>query len=101
MDNEIRDNWVSTWRLPPPHNQTVMVRFGATVFDAAYSKWQNKWFMVLPGGQEEEIAEPPLWWCRDPQKAKLAATEPDAIMPNVEKLSFRRSRRPKQLNLAF
>jgi hypothetical protein len=46
-------------------NQTIMVRFGSVVFDAYYSKWRKQWFMLMAGGREEKIAEPPMWFCDD------------------------------------
>lgn len=55
--------WVLTWRVAPPINQTISVRFGSSVMFAAYSKWRG-WLMVN-GNYEEEIAEPPLWLCSD------------------------------------
>lgn len=57
--------WVLTWRVAPPVNETIMVRFGAVVFDAYYSGRRKQWFMLLAGNREEKIAEPPLWFCDD------------------------------------
>jgi hypothetical protein len=52
-----------TWRVEPPVNQTISVRFGSTVMFGAYSKFLDQWYMVCPGGTLEKIAEPPLWYC--------------------------------------
>jgi len=57
------EHWVFTWRVEPPINQTISVRFGSSVMFGAYSKWRG-WFMVN-GSHEETIAEPPMWLCDD------------------------------------
>ena len=49
--------WIETCCVEPPHQQTVMARFGITVFDAAYSAILDQWYLVH-GGTLEKIAEP-------------------------------------------
>jgi hypothetical protein len=55
--------WVFTWRVAPPVNQTISVRFGSSVMFGAYSKFLDQWYMVVPGGTFEKIAEPPMFFC--------------------------------------
>lgn len=91
--------WVSTYRIRPPSGQSVMVRFGASIFWAAHCRWRNKWFMLVPGGSETEIAAPSFWWCRDETDASNeSATEYSENIPK-ERVSFRRSKHPQQLSL--
>lgn len=85
--------WVTISRVPPPTGKTILVRFGASIFFAAYSKWADQWFMVCPGGHEEKIEPPSIWFCAD-------AVEPDEE-PIASESTFRKSNRPKQLSLAL
>jgi hypothetical protein len=57
--------WVFTARIDPPVNETVSVRFGASVLFAAYSPILRQWYAVYPGAGEERIPEPPMWLCTD------------------------------------
>ncbi len=84
--------WISSALLPPPTDRAVFVRFGSNMFDAGYSKWRKKWFM-LGGGREEEIADPPLWFDRDaPDNA-----EADLRLIRAQgAVSARRSKAPVQ-----
>jgi hypothetical protein len=88
--------WVTTWRVPPPTDRSILVRFGASVFAAAFSK-RTGWEMVVPGGGGEKIEEPQLWWCSDPN----AKSDPLPAAPSREPVTFRRSSRPKQLALGL
>jgi hypothetical protein len=56
--------WVATWRVEPPINTVVSVRFGSSVCFAAYSKILDQWHLIA-NGTEAEIAEPPMWFCED------------------------------------
>ena len=42
-----------------------MVRFGATILDATYFPVLDQWLWLQPGGIEEKISEPPMWFCDD------------------------------------
>jgi hypothetical protein len=44
--------------------QTVMVKSGGSVFNAAYSKWLRQWYLVA-GSYMEQISEPQFIWCSD------------------------------------
>jgi hypothetical protein len=52
-------HWVATWRIEPPVNKVVSVRFGNSVCFAAYSKLLDQWHLIA-NGTEAEIAEPPM-----------------------------------------
>ena len=86
-------SWVSTFRIPPPANQTISVRFGASVCFAAYSSLLRQWFLIA-GSYQEEIAAPSLWWLRDgSNKSDQNYSE---IIPQTK---LRRSKKPQQLSL--
>jgi hypothetical protein len=89
--------WVTCFRVPPPVGRTIMVRFGAVVFDAAYSVWQRKWFMCEPGGRETEIEAPQLWFCRDAE----ASIQEARVLASQETTSARKRKGPAQLVLDF
>lgn len=90
--------WVTCLRVPPPVGRTIMVRFGASVIDAALTRF-NGWVAVLPGGTEEKIEAPQLWWCQDAEAALSEAEEQRAIVASQPRI--RSSKEPKQLALAF
>jgi hypothetical protein len=57
-------HWTFTWRIEPPVNKVVSVRFGSSVCFAAYSKILDQWHLIA-NGSEKEIPEPPMWFCED------------------------------------
>lgn len=88
-------HFVSTFRIPPPYNKTILVQFGASIFFAAYSKILNQWFMVA-NGTEERIDPPSLWYCEDPNVTPEPAP---MVQPRV---NFRGTKkRAQQLVLDF
>ncbi len=119
-------SWVTTWRVPPPANKTISVRFGSSVCFAAYKPLLDKWVMIA-GGREEEIAAPSLWWCENKisgmtvnpsgsmqnhsgteshsaaighVRGNTKVTARGEVQPLLPDQNFmRRSRKPKQLNL--
>jgi hypothetical protein len=90
-------SFVLVWRVVPPSDVTLMVRSGASVFDAYHSKWRNEWFALVPGGLEERVPEPQFWWCED----EYAKTHQRDIAPPIAKHSprLRRSKKPQQMAL--
>lgn len=92
--------WVSTFRVEPPCNQTIGLRFGNSMFHGYRSKWTGNYFMLVPGGGEEAIADAPMWWATDPEKIKLndESQEPLPEKPNV---NLRRSKKPQQVSFNF
>lgn len=90
--------WLSCARTSPPVGRTIMVRFGASVIDAALTRF-NGWVAVLPGGTEEKIEAPQLWWCQDADAALSEAEEQRATAASQPRI--RRSKKPQQLALAF
>lgn len=93
--------WVTCYRVPPPTNEVILVRFGASVFFAAKSKWFNKWFLCA-NGRNEEIEAPSLWYCDDESLLSAASNEGEKMnMPPAERINFRKSSRPKQLAFEF
>ncbi len=85
-------SFVSTWRVQPPRDIRLMVRFGASVCDAFHSALLKQWFALIPGGNPEKISEPPMWWC-DEEYASSHQRE------NASSKSDRESKRPAQLSL--
>lgn len=55
-------SWISIRANPPATGSTLFVRSEGSLFFAAYSKWQDKWFQV-PNGVECEI--PQFYWIDD------------------------------------
>ena len=90
-------SWVSVWRIPPPANEVIQVRFGASICFAAYSRVLKQWFMVA-NGKEERIEEPPLWFCRDPEYSKTHQRDFQEPMRRENPLRIRK-RRSEQLVL--
>lgn len=88
--------WVTTLATPPPVGKTIMVRFGASIFFAAFSNLFG-WQMLAPEGRTENIEDPTLWWCPE------AESKDDQSVPEPQKSAstFRRSKAPKQLALAL
>jgi hypothetical protein len=87
--------WILAFRVEPPLC-TVMVRFGSTVFDGWYSRFQREWFGVLPGGTMERIAEPEMLFVTE----DYAREHPAKILRAKEKsFRVRQSKRPVQLLL--
>lgn len=86
--------WVFAFRVePPPH--TVLVRFGAVVFDAFFSKWFG-WQAVYPGGKTERIAEPDMMfvseeWAKEHERktfCPVRSTNKIRLSKKSEQLSF-------------
>jgi hypothetical protein len=96
MAGQIFMSWVSSFRIPPPANKTILVRFGASILFAGYSRLTNQWFM-LANGSQELISAPSLWWCED---REINKNEPE-YSQNIprERVSLRRSKLPQQLFL--
>jgi hypothetical protein len=57
-------SWVFTFRVEPPHMQTLMVKSGGSVFDAAYSRLLGQWYLVA-GSYMEQISEPQFIFVSD------------------------------------
>lgn len=90
--------WIFTFRVEPPKLQTVMVRSGGSVFDAAFSTLLGQWYMVLPGGSLEQIPAPEMMfvsedWAREHPAADLSRSSP------VKQIRARRSKKNVQLTL--
>jgi predicted SAM-dependent methyltransferase len=91
--------WVTIWRVPPPTNETLLVRIGASVFDAYLSPIRG-WFAMLPGGGEEKISEPQLWFCDEKyERVHLRCNEPEPA--RQEPVRLRRSTKPRQMAFGF
>lgn len=60
-------SWTSIRANPPATGSTLFVRSEGSLFFAAYSKWQDKWFQQH-NGTETECEAPQFWW-DDDQKA--------------------------------
>jgi hypothetical protein len=88
-------SWVFTFRVEPPHMQTLMVKSGGSVFDAAYSRWLRQWYLVA-GSYMEQIAEPQFIWCSDEY-----AREHPRESAHRQHVSIRQSKRPVQLSLSL
>ncbi len=58
-------SWVEVRKNPPQSGCTLFVSSGSTLFFAARSRWQDKWFH-LHNGTETECTEPEFWWDDDP-----------------------------------
>lgn len=52
-------SWFFTFRIEPP-SCVVSARNGANVFFAAHSRVLGRWYMVIPGRNEEQIDEPQM-----------------------------------------
>jgi hypothetical protein len=64
--------WISTALRKPPTDRVVMGKYGASVIDVGYCRVLNRWYWVIPGGHEQRIEEPPLWWDRDTDNDELS-----------------------------
>ena len=87
-------SWVFTWRVEPPANKVISVRFGSSVMFAAYSPVVRQWYHVYPGG-EERIEEPPMWFCEE----EWAANHQRENIVRPETISSCRKRKGDQLLL--
>ena len=85
--------WIFTWRVQPPVNTTVSVRFGSSVCFAAYSKLLEQWYLIA-NGSEEKIDEPPLWFCEDEYAAEHQRA---GAVPPPKKSSLRKKKDPQLL----
>lgn len=68
--------FVSTSLVTPPVGIRLMCREGASVFDAALSKWSGKWVMLVPGHGEEQITPPSEWWLTEEMQRELGIQVP-------------------------
>jgi hypothetical protein len=87
-------HWVFTWRVEPPVNTVVSVRFGPSVCFAAYSKVIDQWYLVA-NGKEEKIAEPPMIFL----EGSYIEDHPRNIVRRREKPFLIRQKKQEQLRL--
>ena len=50
--------WVSPRDVEPPTGCTFLARTEASGFQAAYSRILDRWYLIIPGGGEEQIDQP-------------------------------------------
>lgn len=89
--------WVSTWRLPPPANTTVLVKTGASLNFCA------RMVSIVLGERWEDragnrIPAPDLWLSSDPEAATKEAQSTAAPPPREEPV---KGSRRKRAQLAF
>lgn len=78
--------FVSTSLVTPPAGIRLMCREGASVFDAALSKWSGKWVMLVPGHGDEQIECPSEFWVTQEMERELSIQVPtDAEAPPPER----------------
>jgi hypothetical protein len=86
-------SWVFTFRVEPPHSQTILARSGGSIFFAAWSRLLDRWYMIYPGGSER-IEPPEMWLCEE----DWAKTHQRDLAPApVQRI--RRSEKPEQMQL--
>jgi hypothetical protein len=84
--------WVFTFRVKPPANQVVSVRFGSSVCFAAYSPFLDQWYLIA-NGSEEKIDEPQMIFLEESYVAEHQRTD-FVARPQVQ-----RSRKKKDVQL--
>lgn len=90
--------WMKPWRVPPPHNETILARYGATLCFVAYSRTLDRWTLIA-NGREELIEAAPVWLC-DADYARAHEIK-GAVAPAALEIPVTTTRRRRKAQLSL